>query len=298
MSIAQPPVGAEPLPMTAVVGYDRIDCTEEDTSEDRLVLKHDRFFAIVTTHGDVAPAGSCSVGLFHDDTRILSASVLQVAGGPPRLLSAEAPRTYAAQIDLAVKDLPFGGDPWDPTHAVHIRRELVLSDRLGERVTLTNHLGRPLDFWLELSLASDFADIFEVRGWRRAERGQFFAPQPAGDRLLFRYRGRDGRTIGTMVRFLQPPDHLSADSARWEFTLPSQVPFRLEWEVVPVDVPGGLPPESRRPFDERRAAVERHYRTWRQSSSRWTTEATSRIVTRSSISSADSVPDTSSSRIL
>ena len=47
MTIARPPAGAEPLPMAAAVGYDRIDCTEEDTSEDRLVLKHDRFFAIV-----------------------------------------------------------------------------------------------------------------------------------------------------------------------------------------------------------------------------------------------------------
>ena len=271
MSVTHPPIDAELLPMEAVVGYGRIDCTEEDTGDEKLVLKHDRFFGIVTTHGDIAPAGRCSLGLFHDDTRILSGSLLQVAGGPPKLLSAEAPRTYAAQIDLAVKDLPFGGDPWDPKHAVHIRRELVLSDRLGERVTLTNYLGRPLDYWVELSLACDFADIFEVRGWRRAERGRFFAPQAGVDRLLFRYRGRDGRTIGSVVRFLRPPDRLTADTARWEFTLASQIPFQLEWEVLPVDVPGGVPPESPRPFDERRAAVERHYRTWRQSGSRWTT---------------------------
>ena len=178
MSVIPQPVDAAPLPMEAVVGYEGIDCSEEDIGEDKLVLKHDRFFAIVTTHGDIAPAGRCSLGLFHDDTRILSGYLLRVAGGPARLLSAEAPRTYAAQIDLAVKDLPFGGDPWDPKHAVHIRRELVLSDRLGERVTLTNYLAQPLEYWLELSLACDFADIFEVRGWRRAERGQFFAPEP------------------------------------------------------------------------------------------------------------------------
>ena len=170
-----------------------------------------------------------------------------------------------------MKDLPFGGDPWDPKHAVHIRRELVLSDRLGERVTLTNYLAQPLEFWLELSLACDFADIFEVRGWRRAERGQFFAPEPSGDRLLFRYRGRDGRTIGSVVRFLHPPDLLTARAARWDFTLASQIPLSLEWEVFPEDAPASASRESRRSFDERRAAVERHYRTWRQAGSRWTT---------------------------
>ena len=273
MSVIPQPVDAVPLPMQAVVGYEGIDCSEEDTGEDKLVLKHDRFFAIVTTHGDMAPAGRCSIGLFHDDTRILSGYQLRVAGGPARLLSAEAPRTYAAQIDLAVKDLPFGGDPWDPKHAVHIRRELVLSDRLGERVTLTNYLAQPLEFWLELSLACDFADIFEVRGWRRAERGQFFAPEPSGDRLLFRYRGRDGRTIGSVVRFLHPPDLLTPRAARWDFTLASQIPLSLEWEVLPAEALADSPHEPRRTFDERRSAIERHYRTWRQAGTRWTTDA-------------------------
>ena len=271
MSATQGAVDAVPLPMEAVVGYGAIDCSEEDTGEDKLILKHDRFFGLVTTHGDIAPAGRCSLGLFHDDTRILSGYMLRVAGGPPRLLSAEAPRTYAAQIDLAVKDLPFGGDPWDPKHAVHIRRELVLADGLSERVTLTNYLAGPLEFWLELSLACDFADIFEVRGWRRPARGQFFAPEPEGNRLHFRYRGRDGRTIGSVVRFLQPPDLLTAQTARWDFTLASQVPLSFEWDVFP-DEPDGAPTGSRRPFNERRAAVERHYRTWRQAGSRWTTD--------------------------
>ena len=148
-----------------------IDCSEEDIGEDKLVLKHDRFFSIVTTHGDIAPAGRCSLGLFHDDTRILSGYALRWRG-PAHLLSAEAPRTYAAQIDLAVKDLPFGGDPWDPKHAVHIRRELVLSDRLAERVTLTNYLAQPLEFWLELSLGLRL---------RRHLRSARLAPAPSGD---------------------------------------------------------------------------------------------------------------------
>ena len=262
----------EPLPMASVVGYDAIDCTEEDTTEGKLILKHDRLFAIVTTHGDIAPAGRCSLGLFHDDTRLLSEYILRVAGEVPRLLSAEAPRAYAAQIDLAVKDLPFGGDPWDPKHAVHIRRELVLSDRLTERVTLTNYLAAPLDFWIELSLGCDFADIFEVRGWRRADRGQFFAPAPARDRLVFRYRGRDGRTIGSVVRFRQPPDVLTADSARWRFPLANHAPRSFEWEVLPDDPPPSRELAVQGGLDDRRFAVEQRYRTWRKAGSRWTTD--------------------------
>jgi glycogen debranching enzyme len=258
--------------MEAAVGYEAIDCTEHGTGEGKLVLKHDRLFALVTTHGDIPPEDRCSLGLFHDDTRILSDYVLRVAGGPPRLLSAEAPRAYAAQIDLAVQDLPFGGDRWDPKHAVHIRRELVLSDRLTERVTLTNYLAQPLDFWMELALGTDFADMFEVRGWRRPARGQFFAPEPAGDRLLFRYRGRDGQTIGSTVRFLQPPDLLTAHSARWEFPLANRAARSFEWEVLSEGRPPDRKTATQGGLDQRRHSVEGRYRAWRQAGSRWSTD--------------------------
>ena len=83
MSVTQEPVDALPVPMQAVVGYEGIDCSEEDTGENKLVLKHDRLFSIITTHGDIGPGGRCSLGLFHDDTRILSGYELRVAGGPP-----------------------------------------------------------------------------------------------------------------------------------------------------------------------------------------------------------------------
>jgi glycogen debranching enzyme len=271
MSVTGTQVEPAPLPMQAVVGYEAIDCTAEDSAEEKLVLKHGRFFALVTTHGDISPAGRCSLGLFHDDTRILSAYMLELAGGPPRLLSAEAPRTYAAQIDLAVKDLKFGGDPWDPKHAVHVRRELVLSDRLTERVTLTNYLARPLDYWVELTLGSDFADIFEVRGWRRAGRGEFFAPEAAENRLTFRYRGRDERVVGSVIRFLRPPDRLTGHSARWEFSLEPQMPQVFEWEVLPEDPPTNRDSTLHGGLDDRRHDVEHRYRTWRRAGSRWTT---------------------------
>lgn len=127
------------VPMAEAVGYAAIECAQETAAEQTLVLKQDRLFMVMTGHGDITPPGRCSLGLFRDDTRILSHYELRLRGGPPVLLSGEAPRTYAAQVDLAVKDLPFGGDPWDPKHAIHVRRELVLGDRLMERLTLTSY---------------------------------------------------------------------------------------------------------------------------------------------------------------
>src|SRR3546814_4722515 len=46
-----------------------------------------------------------------------------------------------------------------------------------ERLTLTSYFHQPLEYWVELALAADFADIFEVRGWQRESRGEFVAPR-------------------------------------------------------------------------------------------------------------------------
>ncbi|MBA4156013.1 MAG: amylo-alpha-1,6-glucosidase [Gemmatimonadetes bacterium] len=252
------------------VGYPVVDCEHQTSVEDALVLKHERLFLLVDGHGDIEPPGNCGLGLFFDDTRILSHYTLRFAGDPASLLSAQAPQMYSAQVDLAVTDHAFNGDSWDPKNGVHIRREMVLDDRLTERVTLTNHLTRPIDFWVELTLGCDFADIFEVRGWKREQRGQFFAPQVGDCSLIFSYRGRDGAVIESRVCFSAAPDELHAHGARWRFRLEQNEPVELEWQVVP-DLPGD--PDAGLAFDtsfgERRAPLERVYEEWHDESTEW-----------------------------
>ncbi len=265
--------------MTEAVGYAAIECAHETPAEQTLVLKQDRLFLVTTAHGDISPPGRCSLGLFQDDTRILSHYELRLRGGPPSLLSGETPRTYAAQVDLAVKDLPFGGDPWDPKHAVHVRRELVLADRLLERLTLTSYFRQPLEYWVELALGADFADIFEVRGWQRDARGEFVAPTWTSRELAFGYIGRDGRPLQSVVRFADPPERITPHSVRWRFTLERNIPRRLEWQVVSSvedRVSGAGASHStldarHSTLDTARTDLEERYRGWRRECSRWST---------------------------
>jgi glycogen debranching enzyme len=263
--------GLRPVSMEEAVGYPAIECAHERLAEHALVLKHDRLFMLADPHGNIEPPGVCSLGLFQDDTRILSHYALSVRGGPPDLLSAQVPSAFGAEIDLAVSNLAFGADPWDPKNVIHIRRELVLADRLVERVTLTGYHGAPADYWIELALGCDFADIFEVRGWRRSARGQYFAPQPTGDAVAFAYRGRDGRLLRTVARFRRPPDLLTGRGARWNLRLEAERRIELEWEVRADDA------ADRRVFpvrglDEWRGGLERVYRAWHEGNSRWETD--------------------------
>ena len=94
--------------MEEAVGYGTIACEHSTPVENGLVLKHDRYFLLVDSHGNIVPPGQCSLGLFHDDTRMLSHYELRFVGGPASLLSAQLSSAFAAQVDLAIGDADFG----------------------------------------------------------------------------------------------------------------------------------------------------------------------------------------------
>lgn len=263
------PPGAvrDPVAMREAVGYDGIECTHESSLEEVLTLKHDRYFLLVDRHGDIAPPGRCGLGLFHDDTRILSHYRLRFEGDEPVPLSAQVVAPFMALVDLAFTDHTLGGDPWDPKNVIHIRRELLLDDRLVERVTLTSYLNWPIDFTVALDVGGDFADIFEVRGWRRERRGQYFRPVATDRTLEFEYVGRDGSSIRTVVRFHGRPAELGPGGARWRLHLEPGVRKELLWEVVTGDAVAT--PPSRPSIPERRDTIMAAYRSWRRRCSYW-----------------------------
>jgi glycogen debranching enzyme len=262
---------AQAVSMEEAVGYPMIDCSHQSAIDEALVAKHNRLFLLVDPHGEITPPGNCGLGLFHDDTRLLSHYALSFSRGKPSLLSSRSTEMYSLQVDLAVTDREFGGDSWDPKNAVHIRREILLDDRLTERLTLTNFLSRPIDFEVTLSLGCDFADIFEVRGWKREGRGQFYTPQVEDRRLCFRYRGLDGELIRSRVHFADAPDELSGEAARWECTLEPNEPHVLQWQVLPDAVLDDEPPRAdEEMFDP--APVARLYEQWDRECALWSSD--------------------------
>jgi glycogen debranching enzyme len=257
------------ISMAEAVGYPAIPCDRETPVSDALTLKHDRLFLLNDQHGNVTPPGNCSLGLFDEDTRILSHYELVAAGSPPARLSAQVIQPYYSQIDLTVTDHEFGGNAWDPRHAIYLRRELVLEDSLIERLTLTNFLVRPIDYWVHLLVGCDFADIFEVRGWKREHRGDFLSPIVEPTAIHFAYRGRDGRVIESTIRFHDRPDTIDARGARWAFRLTPGTPVQLEWTIGSGAPRGRSQIGADGAFDQRGRRLTSAYDAWRLECSRW-----------------------------
>ena len=261
----------KPVSMEEAVGYAAIHCESQRPAEHPLVLKHDRHFLMTDCHGDITPPGNCSLGLFDEDTRILSHYAIKVRGGRPALLGMQSPRSYLGQIDLTITDAEFDGNAWDPKNCVHIRRELLVADRLIERVTITNYLPRTIDYWMELSVGCDFADIFEIRGWKRELRGQFFQARKERKKLTFSYQGLDGATIQSHLHFRAAPTEITPKGARWTFQLASREPRVFEWEIVSEKDTANGTILSGIGLDERKKQLDESAIRWTGQCTRWAT---------------------------
>ncbi len=201
---------------------------------DRLVRARGAMFFVTTRQGDVTPAGARELGLFYKDTRFLSHYELEIRGRRAVRLGAETSHPAYNQVDLMLSDLEHEELLEDPSNFLHIRRRQILDGGLVEEIVFTNFLMRTCDIEVVIRFGADFADVFEVRGARRARRGSTHRPRIDGASVTLRYSGLCGTGYETVVSFSTPPAELAEDHAVFELSLPSDGRTSFEVRVAPV----------------------------------------------------------------
>ena len=197
-----------------------------------LVLSSGASFAVLDTRGDVRGEVNPEAGVFHDDTRYLSRSVLSIEGCELRELSSDSTREYVSQVDLTFTGERFGGGVDDPKLFFHVRRRQLLDRDMVERVELSSFHDQELDLVLAIDHDADFADLFEVRGHRRLCRGARDAPRVVDVATYeFRYEGLDAFVYRSRVRFGRAPDVIVPGGARFRVRLAPLGTFTLDWIV-------------------------------------------------------------------
>jgi glycogen debranching enzyme len=172
------------------------------------VLKHGDSFGVFDLHGDIVPAEGSEQGLYHTGTRFLSRFELLLGVNRPLLLSSmiSEDNTLLA-VDLTNPDVVRSGTVIVPRGALHLFRARVLWEgHLVERVRASNHALHSVQLPIAIRFDADFADIFEVRGTRRAQRGRRLADAAMHDGVIVCYEGLDGVTRRTGVRWSRSPD--------------------------------------------------------------------------------------------
>ncbi len=188
----------------------------------RRTLKHGDTFLVIDAHGDVGAAAGTSDGLFHRDTRFLSQLELRVNGMQPLLLGSNMREDNAIfTADLTNPDM-FSMERVVVLEkdTLHINRSVfVWHDTLFQRLSLRNHGAKRVELLISIAFSADFADVFEVRGMRRARRGTFSTRLNGPHEALLSYLGLDDFLRITSVYFDPVPTRLSEREARYQVTL-------------------------------------------------------------------------------
>jgi glycogen debranching enzyme len=218
------------------------------------ILKHDNLFMLCDAYGDVH-VDSRGLGLYERDTRVLSLYELRLNGIRPVVLRAGPAVNYRGTIQLTNPDL-FDDevDRLDPSamilrrHSLGIVRDRVIGGGFGERITVENYTSASERARLTLRLDTDFADIFELRGYVRERRGERLPTEGDGGLLTFAYRGVDDAMRRTHVRLMPQMRIMGADGL-----VPTDGPIVLELDqtlqpgeklTISVDIWTELPLDS------------------------------------------------------
>jgi len=199
-----------PQPAPVSVGHGPLSVT----------INHGSTFLVAGADGSIGNASSAE-GLFSDDTRFLSGHRILLSGRPLECLGYSQLSFRHARWLLST-DAIGGG-------RVTLTVDRTMSEhRLHEDLTLHSYCGTPVTLVVDVALATDFADLFEVRTqqWQARTRLESGWRPPA--QLDTRYR-RDGFVRRCLLRIA--PESAGAAYANGSLRFPVALEPGGEWHV-------------------------------------------------------------------
>ena len=155
-----------------------------------LTIKQGNLFLLTEMDGNISE-GEHVYGLYFHDCRFLCQASLRVDDVRPVMLYATAEDTNRIRCVLSNPDLPREGSAMLYKQSLAITRELTVSDCLTQRMEVRNVTPAPVTTTITLGFASEFEDIFTIRGTPPGQRGVLHPPHYADGTLTLRYDGAD-----------------------------------------------------------------------------------------------------------
>lgn len=199
--------------------YVRAQSSLADNQTD--VLMTGDLFAVFDRRGDFRTLSSTEQGLFYKEMRHLSRLVLRLEEHAPLLLSSSVRLDNAVfTADLTNPDLRLTDHRDLGRGKLHFSRSTFLwGNTCRQRIQVQNYDAEMVTLELIIELESDFADIFEVRGFQRNRRGNLLNPRLEPSAVTLLYQGLDGIQRGTRIESSILPAVVSASQM--------QIPIQL-----------------------------------------------------------------------
>lgn len=204
-----------PLDPSAPESHAELALLDSAHSGDARVLKQGDSFALCGSGGELAG------GLFDRDTRYLAQLKLLIQGLAPDVLATTVDGLgQELKVEACNPRLRDEAGHVIGRGTLHLSRSLWLGEgQLLSTQTLVNHGREPVELSCRWEFASDFADVFEVRGMRRQRRGVGLEPEIGADTVLLGYLGLDDLPRRVRLRFDPQPARLTKESASFRIRL-------------------------------------------------------------------------------
>jgi glycogen debranching enzyme len=128
-------------------------------------------------------------GYFAADTRLVSGYRLKLGGTRAVLINSAATDHHSARFEFTNPPLVQPGGAALDAHSLHLRLDRTIGAGLHEDYDLTSYHHEPVELDLEVSIESDFADLFDVKAHRPLLRGTLQGSWDArSERLTVEYQ--------------------------------------------------------------------------------------------------------------
>ncbi|QBD78322.1 amylo-alpha-1,6-glucosidase [Ktedonosporobacter rubrisoli] len=134
-----------------------------------ITISQGRTFMVTDKCGYIDP--NTNQGIYAIDTRFVSFYKLYINRIPWQVINSNQLTFYASRFHLTNPDLNTEGGKLGE-HTVGLTVNRTVSDGIHEEFEVVNYSGEKVVFVLELSIRSDFADIFEVKQHNIIQRGK------------------------------------------------------------------------------------------------------------------------------
>jgi glycogen debranching enzyme len=196
--------------------------TKASPTDDRArVLKYGKMFSVFDHLGDIQTSGPAERGLFFQGTRYLSEFVIYLWNARPLILSSAIKASnFLFTADLTNLDVSQGERVVIPRGSLHLQRSKFLwRNACYEEFSFINYGLSPLTLPFSMKFGADFADIFEVRGMHRKQKGQRLHDLVEKNSVQLSYRGLDHALRQTSIRCDPVPQNISGSEIYFEVHL-------------------------------------------------------------------------------
>ena len=207
--------------------------------EDAISILDGNTFVVSDRRGDMRPESRLHPhGFFSEDTRFVSRWELNVWGRSLDTLSTARRHYFVAQFFLV--------PPFEAFHAaspLSVLRQRVVKDVWIEELILSNHLEESMDVDVDLLVAADFADLFEVKDADIRERQ--VAALAGENELTLRYR--NGELLRETRITVSEQATIDNDAIRLRLKLGPREDRLITFVITPHGEEPGHAPVQRRP---------------------------------------------------